>query len=545
MRRIVFTPKSRKMAAPTPYSRESTGNPKSSFACTVSLPSSCKLYARSLCPKPIPRPSCPRRYTITPFPSLATRCIAMSNWFPQSHRELPKISPVRHSLCTRTRTLSPSASDPPFSFPSSSRLPYTNATCSMPSVSLLYETAVNAPCSVGTRALAVRRTKTSRLRRYLTRSLIKIIFRSCFFENSRSCGRRAIVPSASSFVISHNTPAAPRPESFARSYAASVCPVLFSTPPSRYRSGKTCPGRTNSSLCAFASPSFAIVAARSPAEMPVVDAARSHDTVNAVFIASSFSLDVTMSGRFSRSAVSSSTATQSSPEVCLIMKAIDSAVMASAAPMRSPSFSRSSSSRTTTNLPAATSSSADAMVAKPGVGTSPSIWSGSRTSGCHDGTPPAVLSASSPALGVAAAADATTTRPTTRGAGVPERRKVDGARPRRAARDLALGVNARRVAFADAASDARANARAMDAAGFTTCAGMSRARASPSSASTAGRSSINWRRKRGGRLLLLLLRGARGDSLGAREARNDALRSSRRREARSRVRARKFARRVA
>ena len=61
-----------------------------------------------------------------------------------------------------------------------------------------------------------------------------------------------------------------------------------------------------------------------------------------------------------------------------------SRVILSAAPMRSPSFSRSSSSRTTTNFPAATSASASGMDANPGVGSSGSRSLG-LASGCHAG----------------------------------------------------------------------------------------------------------------------------------------------------------------
>mmetsp|Transcript_903 Transcript_903/g.3593 ORF Transcript_903/g.3593 Transcript_903/m.3593 type:complete len:212 (+) Transcript_903:1089-1724(+) len=127
-----------------------------------------------------------------------------------------------------------------------------------------------------------------------------------------------------------------------------------------------------------------MVAARSPAEIPVVDLTRSHDTVNAVFMASSFSLEETMRGRLSLSAVSSSTATHTSPLVWRIMKCMLSWVILSAAPMRSPSFSRSSSSSTTTNRPAATSARASSMEAKPGVGASGSSSAG-LASGCQLG----------------------------------------------------------------------------------------------------------------------------------------------------------------
>ena len=127
-----------------------------------------------------------------------------------------------------------------------------------------------------------------------------------------------------------------------------------------------------------------MVAARSPAEIPVVDLTRSHDTVNAVFMASSFSLEETMRGRLSLSAVSSSTATHTNPLVWRIMKCMLSWVILSAAPMRSPSFSRSSSSSTTTNRPAATSAMASSMEAKPGVGASGSSSAG-LASGCQLG----------------------------------------------------------------------------------------------------------------------------------------------------------------
>ena len=52
------------------------------------------------------------------------------------------------------------------------------------------------------------------------------------------------------------------------------------------------------------------------------------------------------------------------------MNAIDAAVILSAAPIKSPSFSRSSSSSTTTNRPARISSNASATLEKPAVGAS-------------------------------------------------------------------------------------------------------------------------------------------------------------------------------
>ena len=48
MSRIVVTPRSTRICAPMPYSRESIGSPRSSLASTVSRPSSCSWYARHL-----------------------------------------------------------------------------------------------------------------------------------------------------------------------------------------------------------------------------------------------------------------------------------------------------------------------------------------------------------------------------------------------------------------------------------------------------------------------------------------------------------------
>ena len=207
--------------------------------------------------------------------------IAMSNWFPQSHRALRKISPVRHSLCTRTSDVLPSASDA--RSPPRRQSPYTNATCSMPSVSLLYDTAVNAPCSVGTRArrgsphqhLALASVphevadqdhlqlvlfgKLSELRQARHRALRVVVRDLAQHPRGAAAGElREVVRRLG----------VPRPLQHAALAVAAAG--------RRARGARTRPRR------AFASPSFAIVAARSPAEMPVVDAARSHDTVNAV-----------------------------------------------------------------------------------------------------------------------------------------------------------------------------------------------------------------------------------------------------------------------
>mmetsp|Transcript_2449 Transcript_2449/g.7489 ORF Transcript_2449/g.7489 Transcript_2449/m.7489 type:complete len:268 (-) Transcript_2449:641-1444(-) len=266
-----------------PYSLLSTGKPKSSFACTVSRPLSCKLYALSLCPNPIPRPSCPRKYTIAPLPSFAIFFIAISNWLPQSHRALLNISPVKHSECTRTNAFSFKLSAISSTVEWS---PYTNATCSIPSTFETYETAVKDPCSVGTLAMAVRSINEffSVALRYRIISEIKTIFKSCFLANSFSSGNLLMLPVPSSLTISHKTPTGALPAILDKSTAASVWPALFITPPSRYRSGNTCPGLTKSVGFVASFARALIVAALSPADIPVVLVVMSQLTVNAVFM---------------------------------------------------------------------------------------------------------------------------------------------------------------------------------------------------------------------------------------------------------------------
>lgn len=75
-----------------------------------------------------------------------------------------------------------------------------------------------------------------------------------------------------------------------------------------------------------------------------------------------------MSGKSNLSKSFPSIPTQMRPLVLLTMNAISLSVTFSAAMIRSPSFSRSSSSSTTTNLPFAISFSASWTGAKPGLG---------------------------------------------------------------------------------------------------------------------------------------------------------------------------------
>src|SRR6185437_8856010 len=114
-----------------------------------------------------------------------------------------------------------------------------------------------------------------------------------------------------------------------------------------------------------------MVAARSPEETPVVVPARaSTDTVKAVRCDSL--LLATICGSSRRASRSSSMGTQMMPLPWRIMKATASGVASSAAMMRSPSFSRSSSSMTRTMRPAlrsATMSSTESRLGAAAGGT--------------------------------------------------------------------------------------------------------------------------------------------------------------------------------
>mmetsp|Transcript_34984 Transcript_34984/g.75752 ORF Transcript_34984/g.75752 Transcript_34984/m.75752 type:complete len:240 (-) Transcript_34984:355-1074(-) len=213
------------------------------------------------------------------------------------------------------------------------------------------------------------------------RSAMVMVWRPCSLAKSKSWSRRIMVPSL--LTSSQRTPAGKHPPSLARSTAASVCPARLSTPPSLHRSGKMCPGLLKSSGLDPGEASAWSVATLSAAEMPVlVPFFRSTETVNAVPMASlPFS---TIWCRPSRSKSSPSMPTQMSPLVWFTMNAQDSLVIFSAAMMRSPSFSLSSSSSTTTNFPLAMSWMASWMESNPGVGLNSSLsscsWKLSETS---------------------------------------------------------------------------------------------------------------------------------------------------------------------
>src|SRR5215211_4103574 len=179
------------------------------------------------------------------------------------------------------------------------------------------------------------------------------ILTPCSRENFSRSGTRAIVPS--SFMISHMTPAGLRPARRARSTAASVWPARCRTPPGRARKGKTCPGMTRSSGPVASSTAIRQVCARSAAEMPVeTPSFASMETVKAV--PRREELWVIICGISRRSTISSAIGRQIKPLPWVAMKLMSSGVTSSAAMVRSPSFSRSSSSQTMTILPAFMSS---------------------------------------------------------------------------------------------------------------------------------------------------------------------------------------------
>src|SRR6185295_10517867 len=125
-------------------------------------------------------------------------------------------------------------------------------------------------------------------------------------------------------------------------------------------SGTTCPGRARSDGRVPAAASRRMVYARSAAEMPVATPSRA-STATAYAVPRRSWLVWYIGGSSSRSACSSVIGTQTYPDVCRTMNAISSAVACSAAKIRSPSFSRSSSSTTITGRPAAMSATARSM----------------------------------------------------------------------------------------------------------------------------------------------------------------------------------------
>ena len=222
--------------------------------------------------------------------------------------------------------------------------PATSAKWISPSVPARKAIKRNSPNSVGSRHSPARSTVFSLSIRYSMRSaMVPSLSPWVWAKRSRS-GRRAIVPS--SLRISTTTAAARR----ARSQPASVWPARVSTPPGSDISGKTWPGWTKSEGFAPGRTAARIVVARSTAEMPVViPPAASMETVNWVRCASR--LSPTISFRPMASQRSRVIGRQIRPRPYRAMKLIASGVACAAGMTRSPSFSRSSSSTSTTMFP--------------------------------------------------------------------------------------------------------------------------------------------------------------------------------------------------
>ncbi|MBV6476229.1 MAG: hypothetical protein MOGDAGHF_01814 [Rhodocyclaceae bacterium] len=164
----------------------------------------------------------------------------------------------------------------------------------------------------------------------------------------------------SSLRISQITAAGSQPASWARSQPASVWPARTSTPPFCAISGKMWPGWTMSAGCARLATAACTVRARSCAEMPVVTpSAASMESVNAVPCGERLSR--TISGRLSWRQRASVRVRQIRPRPNFAMKLIASGVTYSAARTRSPSFSRSSSSTSTTMRPSRMSATMSLM----------------------------------------------------------------------------------------------------------------------------------------------------------------------------------------
>ena len=185
---------------------------------------------------------------------------------------------------------------------------------------------------------------------YLIRSAIEINFIPHCFAYLFNSGRRDIEPSW--FWISHITPAGYRPDSKAKSTAASVWPALLRTPPFFARNGKTCPGLLKLSGVVLGLIATCMVLALSSAEIPVLtlySGPASIDTVKAVWLESVFLS--TINGKSNSSNFSPCIARQISPLPSTAIKFICCGVANWAAHIKSPSFSLFSSSTTITHSP--------------------------------------------------------------------------------------------------------------------------------------------------------------------------------------------------
>ena len=163
-------------------------------------------------------------------------------------------------------------------------------------------------------------------------------------------------------MISIKAPAGYKPANRAKSTAASVWPARRSTPRERARSGLICPGRPRSDGLVFGSASAKIVSARSYMETPVVHFPPNLSTVIVKGVPSKevlLATCISSSNSWQRSSVIGA---HNTPRPFFNMKLIFSGVTFSAAMIKSPSFSRSSSSTTIKNFPSRKSSIASSMV---------------------------------------------------------------------------------------------------------------------------------------------------------------------------------------
>src|SRR5438067_13074124 len=193
-----------------------------------------------------------------------------------------------------------------------------------------------------------RSTSFSVTLRWRIKSAMVPILRPWRAANAARSAMRAMEPSG--FMISQMTAAGVSPASSARSQPASVWPARTSTPPFCAITGKMWPGCTISSGFAWRAVAARTVRARSAAEIPVVTPlAASIEMVNAVPMGERLSF--TMSASFSWRQRPSVSVRQTRPRACVAMKLIASGVTKSAASRRSPSFSRSSASASTTMRP--------------------------------------------------------------------------------------------------------------------------------------------------------------------------------------------------
>ena len=180
------------------------------------------------------------------------------------------------------------------------------------------------------------------------------MLRLCFLAKISSSGRRAIVPSG--FMISTMTAAGASPAMRAKSTPASVWPARLRTPPGLATSGKIWPGCLMSRGVALGATACRMVYARCAALTPgPICSVASIDTVKLVSCCERLSR--TISGMFSWRARSGMIGMQIRPQASVAKKLTISGVTFSAAMIRSPSFSRSSSSIRMTMRPALISSS--------------------------------------------------------------------------------------------------------------------------------------------------------------------------------------------